>query len=120
MFGRLNGFYERGQTTPMFVHDSLVSSDTITTDTYGLTWQMAQGNNDKVLVTLHRPVAVSSGRLHFNTLTGYADDGSYQGNSLSYTMRPSERETALLAEYHRRLFVGGGRWRAGEPAAAGP
>ena len=107
MLGRLDGFYEYGQTTPMFVHDSLVSADTITTDTYGLTWQMETGRDDTLLVTLHRPVAVTSGRLHFNTLTGYTEDGSYKGQTLSYAMTPSERETTLLAEYHRRLFTGG-------------
>ena len=107
LLGRLEGFYEIGSTTANFVHDNLVSADRMTTDTYGLKWQMTPGEDEKITITLHRPVAVTSGQLKFNTLTGYTESGDYRADRLSYDIAPSHRETALLAEYRRQFFPGG-------------
>ena len=105
--GHLMGFYEMGSTNITFNHDNLVDATRMTSDSYGLSWQMDAGEDQHVFLTLHRPVAVTSGQLRFNTLNGYTDDGDYRGTVLSYDMAPAARETALLAEYRRQFFPGG-------------
>ncbi len=105
--GHLVGFYEIGSTDIKFKHDNLVDADRMTTDSYGLTWNMDAGAHQHVFITLHRPVAVTSGQLRFNTLNGYTDDGDYRQSVLSYNMAPHAREAALLAEYRRQFFPGG-------------
>ena len=108
MLGRLEGFYELGSTNPDFIHDNLISADRIITDSYGLKWHKDMKDGQQIFLTLHRPVAVTSGQLRFNTLTGYAEDGQYQGGTLHYDLAPASRETALQAEYRQQLFQGGG------------
>lgn len=107
LFGKLEGFYEIGSTKTNFVHDNLVSADRMTTDSYGLKWQVLGRDDQQFVLTLHRPVAVTSGQIRFNTLTGYTEDGDYRSQSLGYNIAPSKRETAWLAEYRKQFFKGG-------------
>lgn len=107
MGGTLTGYYEYARSMPSFTHDTLVSSDAITSDSYGVSWQHQPGPGEKFAVILYRPVAVTGGRLNINTVTGYTADGDYRGETLGYGLSPSARETSLLGEYRRDIFKGG-------------
>ncbi|MGC6485105.1 MAG: S8 family peptidase [Candidatus Puniceispirillales bacterium] len=106
-FGEIGGFYEMARSHPAFRHHGLVSAEAITSDSYGLTWQHTPKPDTVFAVTLHRPVAITSGDLKINTVTGYTDDGAYHGETLTYSLVPTARETSLLAEYRKDIFGGG-------------
>lgn len=106
-FGRISGFYEMAQSLPDFIHHDLVSADAVTSDSYGLTWQHTPQPESVFALTLYRPVAITAGQLKVNTVTGYQDDGAYRGETLSYSLVPTARETSLLAEYRKEIFNGG-------------
>lgn len=105
-FSQFNGYYEFGRSVPSFVHSGLVSSSAISSDTYGVSFNATPRMGEEIFLTLRRPVAITSGNIKFNTITGYDADGDYQRGVLSYGVAPKDRETELLAEYRRQFFPG--------------
>ena len=105
--GYITGYYEYARSMPTFTNESLVSTDGITSDSYGVSWKHNPRPNEQFAIVLHRPVAVTGGQLNINTVTGYTEGGDYFGETLGYRLAPSARETSLLAEYRRDIFRGG-------------
>ncbi|MCE2516687.1 MAG: S8 family serine peptidase [Alphaproteobacteria bacterium] len=105
-FGQIDGYYELGRSTRSFVHDDLVSSSAIMSDTYGVSYRVNPRAGEELFVTLRRPVAITDGQMRFNTLTGYTADGDYRRGTLTYGIAPEKRETEMLAEYRREFFPG--------------
>lgn len=105
-FGVVDGYYEKGRSVPHFVHDSLVSSSGLVSDSYGVSWRYQPSLGSVAFVAVNRPVAVTAGAINFNTVTGYNDDDSYRAETLSYAVAPSKRETEFVAEYRRKLMPG--------------
>lgn len=105
-WGQLDGYYEIGKSTPSFMHQSLVSAKGITSDTYGMSYEVKPRQGEELFLTIRRPVAITGGTLSFNTITGYNEDGDYQNGTLNYSLAPKKRETEMLAEYRRQFFPG--------------
>ena len=103
---KLDGFYEIGRSQLDFIHDHLAKAGGIWTDTYGISLSARPDDNSQFFLTLRRPVAITKGQMNINTVTGYADNGDYQGQVLAYGLVPRNRETEVLAEYRTHLFPG--------------